>query len=105
MRTAFFGACEKVLEFDARATFLVPAADAAREAQIKTLLQNYPKAQKATRIISSDSHTVMQASDAILVASGTATLEAALFKRPMVVGYSMPGLTGILMQKRASLIL
>lgn len=96
----FFGACEKVLEFDARATFLVPAADAAREAQIKTLLQNYPKAQKATRIISSDSHTVMQASDAILVASGTATLEAALFKRPMVVGYSMPGLTGILMQKK-----
>ena len=54
----------------------------------------------ATRIIRSDSHTVMQASDAILVASGTATLEAALFKRPMVVGYAMPGITGILMQKK-----
>lgn len=96
----FFGACEKLLEFDARVTFLVPAADAAREAQIKALLHQYPKAEKATCIISSDSHTVMQASDAILVASGTATLEAALFKRPMVVGYSMPGLTGILMQKK-----
>lgn len=96
----FFGACEKVLEFDKRALFLVPAADSAREAQIKAVLEKFPKAQAATRIISTDSHTVMQASDAILVASGTATLEAALFKRPMVVGYAMPGLTGILMQKK-----
>ena len=96
----FFGACEKVLEFDKRSLFLVPAADRARESQIKEVLKNFPKAQAATRIIASDSHTVMQASDAVLVASGTATLEAALFKRPMVVGYAMPGLTGILMQKK-----
>lgn len=96
----FFGACERVLDFDSRSIFLVPAADAAREAQIRTLLAQFPRAQKATRIISADSHTVMQASDAILVASGTATLEAALFKRPMVVGYAMPGFTGILMQKK-----
>ncbi len=96
----FFGACEKVLEFDRRSIFLVPASDAAREAQIRNVLKNFPKALAATRIISTGSHTVMEASDAILVASGTATLEAALFKRPMVVGYAMPGITGILMQKK-----
>lgn len=96
----FFGACEKVLDFDRRSIFLVPASDAAREAQIQSVLKNFPKAQAATRIISTGSHTVMEASDAILVASGTATLEAALFKRPMVVGYAMPGITGILMQKK-----
>lgn len=96
----FFGACEKVLDFDRRSIFLVPASDAAREAQIQSVLKNFPKAQTATRIISTGSHTVMEASDAILVASGTATLEAALFKRPMVVGYAMPGITGILMQKK-----
>ena len=96
----FFGACEKVLDFDRRSIFLVPASDAAREAQIQSVLKNFPKAQAATRIISTSSHTVMEASDAILVASGTATLEAALFKRPMVVGYAMPGITGILMQKK-----
>lgn len=96
----FFGACEKVLDFDRRSIFLVPASDAAREAQIQSVLKNFPKAQTATRIISTGSHTVMEGSDAILVASGTATLEAALFKRPMVVGYAMPGITGILMQKK-----
>ena len=96
----FFGACEKVLDFDRRSIFLVPASDAAREAQIQSVLKNFPKAKAATRIISTGSHTVMEASDAILVASGTATLEAALFKRPMVVGYAMPGITGILMQKK-----
>ena len=45
----FFGACEKVLDFDRRSIFLVPASDAAREAQIQSVLKNFPKAQAATR--------------------------------------------------------
>ena len=38
-------------------------------------------------------HDAMIAADGVLVASGTATLEAALLKRPMVITYKMPGFT------------
>jgi len=36
-----------------------------------------------------------------VVASGTATLEAALFKKPMVITYRVPALTAYLMRKKA----
>jgi lipid-A-disaccharide synthase len=39
------------------------------------------------------SHEAMAASDALIVASGTATLEAALFKKPMVITYKVPALS------------
>jgi lipid-A-disaccharide synthase len=52
------------------------------------------------RVVSGQSHTVLAACDATLIASGTATLEAALFKRPMVIGYHMHPISWWLMRRK-----
>jgi lipid-A-disaccharide synthase len=46
------------------------------------------------------SHTVLAACDVTLIASGTATLEAALFKRPMVIAYRMGWLSWQIMRRK-----
>jgi lipid-A-disaccharide synthase len=51
-------------------------------------------------IADGQSHTVLAACDLALVASGTATLEAALFKRPMVIGYAVNWLTYRIMRPK-----
>jgi lipid-A-disaccharide synthase len=55
----------------------------------------------AVRLLDGRSHEALAACDVALVASGTATLEAALFKRPMVIGYRMNPLTWALMKRMA----
>jgi lipid-A-disaccharide synthase len=54
-------------------------------------------------ILFGHAHMAMTAADAVLVASGTATLEAALLKRPMVISYKMPRLTAWIMRRKAHL--
>ena len=52
------------------------------------------------QIIEGQSHTVLAACDVSLIASGTATLEAALFKRPMVIAYNMNWLSWQIMRRQ-----
>ena len=54
-------------------------------------------------ILFGHAHMAMTAADAVLVASGTATLEAALLKRPMVISYKMPRLSAWIMRRKAHL--
>lgn len=56
-------------------------------------------AQDALQIVDGHSHEALAACDAALVASGTATLEAALFKRPMVIGYRLAWLNWQIMSR------
>lgn len=51
-------------------------------------------------LVDGQSHTVLAACDATLIASGTATLEAALFKRPMVIAYNMNRVSWHLMHRQ-----
>ncbi|MDR2154730.1 MAG: lipid-A-disaccharide synthase [Burkholderiaceae bacterium] len=57
----------------------------------------------ALRLIEGQSHAALAACDVTLIASGTATLEAALLGRPMVIGYAMPAFSYWLMRARRQL--
>jgi len=54
----------------------------------------------AVRVLDGQSHTALAACDVTLIASGTATLEAALFKRPMVIAYRMGALSWHIMSAK-----
>lgn len=71
--------------------FMIPAANDARYEQIKALLTEFPELD--VQLSKANSHDVMAAADAVLIASGTTTLEALLLKRPMVIAYRVAALT------------
>ncbi|MFM8899927.1 MAG: lipid-A-disaccharide synthase [Burkholderiales bacterium] len=52
------------------------------------------------QLLDGQSRTALAACDVTLIASGTATLEAALFKRPMVIAYNMHPLSARLMRRK-----
>jgi lipid-A-disaccharide synthase len=83
----FFRAALVLRRARPKARFVVPAIPALR-----------PRIEEAARraglsdgllVVDGRSHAVLAACDVTLIASGTATLEAALFKRPMVIGYRL----------------
>lgn len=88
--TLFFDAAERLQALKPGVRFILPCASPQRRAQIETLLQgrNLP-----LTLLDGQSHLALAACDAVLIASGTATLEALLYKRPMVVAYRLAPLT------------
>ena len=77
--------------------FIVPAIPA-----LKTMIESIAAraGAKNLQILDGQSHTALAACDVTLIASGTATLEAALFKRPMVIAYNMHWLSWLIMQRK-----
>lgn len=78
--------------------FVVPAMPALQVAITEAAKEAGVLAQ--VQIVTGQSHTVLAACDATLIASGTATLEAALFKRPMVIAYNMNWLSWQIMRRK-----
>lgn len=77
--------------------FVIPAANQARREQLAALLEPMPNLP--IKILDGQSQAALQACDAVLIASGTATLEAMLFKRPMVVAYKLAPASHWLLKK------
>lgn len=67
---------------------VIPCVNRDREKQVRDLVETLEVKLQVT-IVRGRSREVMAASDVVLLASGTATLEAMLLKKPMVVGYRM----------------
>ena len=77
--------------------FVLPVAPGLRELLAPLVAAHAPAAP--LQLLDGQSHTALAACDLTLIASGTATLEAALFKRPMVIGYRMNSLSWQLMKR------
>lgn len=77
--------------------FLVPLITRATrdifEKAIHAAYLQQPELALNIQIMFGHAHEAMEAADVVIVASGTATLEAALLKKPMVITYKMPWLS------------
>jgi lipid-A-disaccharide synthase len=84
--------------------FVLPAAGAALYERLRAMIARHPpRAGTQLQLVQGRSHEVLAACDVALIASGTATLEAALFQRPMLIAYRMAWLSYRMMKDRGYL--
>ncbi|ANI99127.1 lipid-A-disaccharide synthase [Polynucleobacter wuianus] len=85
--------------------FLIPVATPRLREPLEQLLLNTKKSNPDIQIHLLDgmADEVLEASDVVLIASGTATLQAALWKKPMVISYKVPWLTAQIMKRQGYL--
>ncbi len=98
LASRFFQAAALVKQAQPAIKLLVPALP-----NLKALIEQAARPcglLEQLQIIEGQSHTVLAACDVTLIASGTATLEAALFKRPMVIAYHMGWLSWQIMRRK-----
>lgn len=91
----FFQSAEQLQQEDENLLFVAPMVSEKRAAQFNTLKSQLAPHLKI-QVIIDKTQAVMAASDCLLTASGTVTLEAALIKRPMVICYKFNMLTHLL---------
>lgn len=80
------------------AVFLVPLITRQTRRIFELAIFNEPE-KFPMQLLFGHAHDAMEAADVVIVASGTATLEAALLKKPMVITYRMPKLSWQLLKR------
>jgi lipid-A-disaccharide synthase len=78
-----------------------PRLRAPLEALLNKTLEQNPDLD--IHLIDGEADAVLEAADVVLIASGTATLQAALWKKPMVISYKVPWLTAQIMKRQGYL--
>ncbi len=86
---AFVEAAKLLLQRDPTIQFVIPMAGDEQLKYFTRLVTGARLDDLPLQIVRGHSHTAITAADAVLVASGTATLEVALFKKPMVIAYKL----------------
>ena len=96
---ALLGAAARLAKQNPDLRFVLPAMRGVRDL-LDPMVAKFA-GQFELEVLDGRSHEALAACDLTLIASGTATLEAALFKRPMVITYNMHWLSWIRMQRMA----
>ena len=99
----FILTARKIVEAMPEARFLVPLATRETRLMFEEALFRCQAGDLPIRLLFGHAHDAMIAADGVLVASGTATLEAALLKRPMVIAYRLAPFSYFLMKRMAYL--
>ena len=98
LASTFFKAVALIQHEKSAIKIIVPAISALRPAI--ELAARQAGVLDDVQILAGQSHAALAACDVTLIASGTATLEAALFKRPMVIAYNMNWLSWQIMRRK-----
>ena len=85
--------------------FVIPVATPRLREPLEVLLKNTLEQNPNLDIhlIDGEADAVLESADVVLIASGTATLQAALWKKPMVISYKVPWLTAQIMKRQGYL--
>jgi lipid-A-disaccharide synthase len=94
----FLQAAQRMVKQHPDLHFVLPAMPALRPS-IEAILKEVGEVSNLL-VLNGQSHAALAACDVTLIASGTATLEAALFKRPMVIAYNMNWLSWQIMRRK-----
>ncbi|MBV6319578.1 lipid-A-disaccharide synthase [Duganella violaceipulchra] len=86
---AFITAARLLKQRDRSLRFVAPMAGERQRQYFLELVAQAGLQDVEVQLLDGQSHTAIAAADAVLVASGTASLEVALFKKPMVIAYRM----------------